>query len=412
MATKVVMPKLGLTMQVGLVVLWHVEEGEEIEKGEVLLEIESDKVTTEVEAPASGVVLKIIAEEDEVIPIGVTVAIIGEPDEEISDLDEIIAATRAVAMTKDEYLEKQALQEGPTRAGSPTEVAEEKPAVEVKASPVAKRLAKEHGIDIATVKGSGPDGRIVREDVLAAAEAGGTAQAPRSMFEGRPGESVEMGKMRRSIAENMGRSAHSVARVVHFMEVDMSRAVEYREANKQSFKEAEGADLSYNAILIKATALAMKEDPALNVSFDGGTMRRHGDINIGLAVALDEGLITVSIKDADKKDLGHIARDSAELIDKARTASYTVDDVTGSSITVSTLGAYDIDCFTPIINLPEAAIIGVGTIARKPVVKGDRIAIAPMMKLSLSFDHRLVDGAPAARFLQLLKDKLEGMDIL
>jgi len=196
------------------------------------------------------------------------------------------------------------------------------------------------------------------------------------------------------------------------MEVDMSRAVEYREANKQSFKEAEGADLSYNAILIKATALAMKEDPALNVSFDGGTMRRHGDINIGLAVALDEGLITVSIKDADKKDLGHIARDSAELIDKARTASYTVDDVTGSSITVSTLGAYDIDCFTPIINLPEAAIIGVGTIARKPVVKGDRIAIAPVMKLSLSFDHRLVDGAPAARFLQLLKDKLEGMDIL
>jgi len=203
-----------------------------------------------------------------------------------------------------------------------------------------------------------------------------------------------------------------VARVVHFAEVDMTKAVEYRQEHKQSFKEAEGADLSYNAILIKATALAMQEYPALNVSLDGSMIRKHADINIGLAVALDEGLITMSIKDADKKDLPEIARDAASLIEKAREGGYTVDDVTGSSITISSLGAYDIDCFTPIVNLPEAAIIGVGSIAKKPVVRDDKIEIAPIMKMSLSFDHRLVDGAPAAQFLQILKRRLEAMDFL
>jgi pyruvate dehydrogenase E2 component (dihydrolipoamide acetyltransferase) len=309
-------------------------------------------------------------------------------------------------------MEKQALKEAASEAPPGALMGEvgEKPAGEIKASPAAKRLAKERGIDLSTVKGTGPDGRIVREDVLAAAA--GAAGAPESAFEGRPGESVPMGKMRRSIAENMGRSAHSVARVVHFAEVDMTRAVEYREAQKQSFKDAEGADLSYNVIIVKAAALAMREYPALNVSLDGGAIRKHADINIGLAVALDDGLITVSIKDADKKSLPEIARDSASLIEKAKAGSYTLDEITGGSITVSSLGAYDIDCFTPIINLPEAAIIGVGSITKKPVVKDDKIEIAPIMKLSLSFDHRLVDGAPAARYLQILKTRLEEMDIL
>ncbi len=404
MARKIVMPKLGLVMKEGLVVLWHMEEGEEIEEGEVLLEIESDKVTTEIESPASGVVRKIIVQEEEIVPCGTTVAIIADADEEIPDLDQIIAESRAVVMTREQWEAKQSLKE------AAPEDEEERPTVEIKASPAAKRLAKEHGIDLSTVKGTGPDGRIVREDVLAAAE--GTAGAPESAFEGRPGESVPMGKMRRSIGENMGRSAHSVARVVHFAEVDMTKAVEYRQEHKQSFKEVEGADLSYNAILIKATALAMQEYPALNVSLDGSMIRKHADINIGLAVALDEGLITMSIKDADKKDLPEIARDAASLIEKAREGGYTVDDVTGSSITISSLGAYDIDCFTPIVNLPEAAIIGVGSMAKKPVVKHDKIEIAPIMKLSLSFDHRLVDGAPAAQFLQILKRRLEAMDFL
>ncbi len=403
MATKVVMPKLGLVMKEGLVVLWYKEEGESVEKGEELLEIESDKVTTLIESPASGVVRKIIAQEEEIVPCGKAIAVIAEQDEEIPDLDEIIAETRAVVMTREQWEEKQALKE----AGG--EIEEEKPAASIKASPVAKRLAKERGIDISTIKGTGPDGRIVREDVHAAAEKGGPE--PESAFEGRPGESVPIGKMRRSVGDNMSRSARSVARVVHFAEVDMTRAVSYREENKKSFKESASAELSYNAILIKATASAMKEYPVLNISLDGNAIRNHADINIGLAVALDEGLITVSIKNADKKDLQAVARESAELIEKARTGSFTVDDVTGSSITVSSLGAYEIDCFTPIINLPEAAIIGVGTIAKKTVVKDDKIEIASVMKLSLSFDHRLVDGAPAARFLQILKKKLEQMEV-
>ncbi len=415
MAAKVVMPKLGLTMKFGLVVLWHLEEGDEVEKGEDLLEIESDKVTTLVEAPASGIVRKVIAEEDEVVPCGMPVAIIAEEDEEISDLDEIVAASRAVIMSRDEYLAKQSLEEAPPEPSSQSTAGGFGKIIEVKASPVAKRLAREHGINLSSIKGSGPDGRIVREDVLAAAEgagSGGAESAAESIFEGRPGESVAIGKMRRAISENMARSAHTVARVVHMMEVDMSKAVAHREANKRSFKEKHGADLSYNSLLIKAVAEAMREDSALNISFDGKMIRNHEDVNIGLAVALDEGLITVSIKDADKKDLKQIALDSAKLIEKARAGTFGVDDVTGSSITISSLGPYDIDCFTPVINLPEAAIIGIGSIVRKPVVRDDKIEIAPIMKLSLSFDHRLVDGAPAAAFLQKLKNKLEALDFV
>jgi pyruvate dehydrogenase E2 component (dihydrolipoamide acetyltransferase) len=406
MATKVVMPKLGLVMKEGLVVLWHMEEGEEIEQGEVLLEIESDKVTTEVEASASGVVRKIIVEEGEIVPCGTTIAIIAGADEELQDIDQIIADTRAVVMTREEWEEKQSLTEASSKS------TDETPRVEVKASPAAKRLAKEHGVDLSQVVGTGPDGRIVREDILKAAEEGPQEAGPGFVIEeGRPGESVPIGKMRRAIGDNMARSAHTVARVVHFAEIDMTRVVEYRNENRQSFRDEVGADLSYNAILVKATASAMKEDPILNVSFQDNMIRKHADINIGLAVALDDGLITVSIKDADKKALQAIAKDSAELIEKARDGKLQVDDVTGSSITVSSLGGYDIDSFTPIVNLPEAAIIGVGSIVEKPVVRSGEIAVAPVMKLSLSFDHRIVDGAPAARFLQLLKRKLEAMEI-
>jgi pyruvate dehydrogenase E2 component (dihydrolipoamide acetyltransferase) len=405
MATKVVMPKLGLVMKEGLVVLWHMEEGEEIEKGEVLLEIESDKVTTEVESSASGIVRKVIVEEGEIVPCGTTIAIIADADEEIPDIDQIIADTRAVVMTREEWEEKQSL----TQASS--EISEEAPRADVKASPAAKRLAKEHGVDLARVVGTGPDGRIVREDILKAAEEGPKESGPAFEIEGRPGKNVPIGKMRRAIGDNMARSAHTVARVVHFAEVDMTHAVEYRNENRESFKEDVGADLSYNAILVKATASAMQEDPVLNVSFQDNMIRKHADINIGLAVALDDGLITVSIKDADKKDLPTIAKDSAELIEKARSGKLQVDDVTGSSITISSLGGFDIDCFAPIVNLPEAAIIGVGSMVEKPVVRSGEITVAPIMKLSLSFDHRLIDGAPAARFLQLLKRKLEAMDI-
>jgi pyruvate dehydrogenase E2 component (dihydrolipoamide acetyltransferase) len=402
MITRVVMPKLGLVMREGLVVLWHKEEGEEIEEGEVLLEIESDKVTTMIESAATGVVRKIIANEDEVIPCGKTIAVIADADEEIPGLDDIVAETRAVALTRDEYLARQALKK------SPTADEEEAPREEVKVSPAARKLAKEHGLDLSRIKGSGPGGRIVREDVQAAIE---EAQGAAEVADGRPGESVPMGRMRRSIADNMGRSAHTVARVIHIAEVDMTQVVDYRTKNRDSFRQEAGADLSFNTILVKAAASAMREYPVLNVSLQGDNIRKHADVNIGLAVALDDGLITVSIREADTKDLPAIARDSAALVEKARTGTLQVDDVTGNSITVSSLGAYDIDCFTPIINLPEVAIIGVGSIVKKPVVKSDEIVVAPVMKISLSFDHRLVDGAPAAKFLQILKRKLETMDI-
>jgi pyruvate dehydrogenase E2 component (dihydrolipoamide acetyltransferase) len=405
MATKVVMPKLGLVMKEGLVVLWHREEGEQIEKGEDLLEIESDKVTTLIEAPATGVLRKIIANEGEVIPCGKTVAIIAEDGEEVADLEQIVAETRAVAITREEWERRQSQKPAVEATKSEPEK------TEIKVSPAARKLAKEHGINLSSVKGSGPEGRIVREDVLKALDRKEEAEGAAPVSDGgRSGEDIPVGRMRRSIAENMARSAQTVARVVHFAEIDMTRAARYREENREKYKSS-GADLSYNAILIKAVALAMKEYPVLNISFQGNTIRRHGDINIGLAVALDEGLLTVSVKNADKKDLAAICKESSALIEKARKGSLQVDDVTGSSITISSLGAFEIDCFTPVINLPEVAIIGVGSLTERPLVRDGGIFIAPMMKLSLSFDHRAVDGAPAARFLQILKHKLEDMSI-
>jgi pyruvate dehydrogenase E2 component (dihydrolipoamide acetyltransferase) len=400
------MPKLGMVMKEGLVILWHVREGHEIEAGKPLLEIESDKVTTEIEAPASGVVRKIIVAEEEIVPCGTIVGIIAETeDEEIPGLETMVAESRAVVMTREQWERKQTLKEGTQEArGSEAQA-------KLRISPAAKKLARTHGVDLSRIKGSGPGGRIVREDVMRAAE-GGPYQ-PASRVDGdRPGESAPITRMRRSIADNMARSARTVARVVHFAEVDMTRAVDYRNQNREAFKREVDADLSYNALLIKATASAMREDPVLNISFQDDVIRRHSDIHIGLAVALDEGLITVSIKQADQKDLRLVAKECAALIEKAQAGGLQVDDVTGSSITISSLGGFDIDSFTPIVNLPEAAILGVGTVVERPVVKSGKIEVAPIMKISLSFDHRIVDGAPAARFLQLLKRRLETLDFL
>ena len=400
------MPKLGLVMKEGLVVRWHLEEGDRIEAGKLLLEIESDKVTTEIEAPASGVLRKIVVTAEEIVPCGTVVGIISDSaDEEIPGLDAIVAESRSVVTTREQWEGKQTIE------GATGKSEESRPEAKVRISPAARKLAKARGVDPSRIRGTGPGGRIVREDVIRAAEADSTQPAPAAAGE-RPGESVSITRMRRSIADNMARSARAVARVVHFAEVDMTRAVDHRNQNRESFKREVGADLSYNALLIKATASAMREDSALNVSFQDDAIRKHGDIHIGLAVALDEGLITVSIKHADQKGLRLIAKESAELIEKAQTGGLQVDDVTGSSITISSLGGFEIDSFTPIVNLPEVAILGVGAVVERPVVKSGKIEIAPIMKLSLSFDHRIVDGAPAARFLQLLKRKLETLGFL
>lgn len=406
MITRVIMPKLGMVMKEGLVVCWHVDEGDRIDAGKLLLEIESDKVTTEIEAPASGVVRKIIVRAEEIVPCGTVVGIIADTEEEeIPGLDAIVSGSRAVVLTRQQWEEGQTPEETARRPeGAPTEA-------KVRISPAARKLAATHGVDLARLEGTGPGGRIVREDVLRAVEAGSSQSDP-ALSEDRPGESVPLTRLRKSIAENMARSARSVARVTHFAEVDMTRVVDHRNRNRESFRRDVGADLSYNVLLVKATASAMREDPVLNVSLVDGAIRRHGDVNIGLAVALDEGLVTVSIKQADQKDLRAIARESAALIEKARSGNLAVDDVTGSSFTISSLGGFDIDCFTPVVNLPEVAILGVGTVVDRPVVKPGRIEVAPIVKLSLSFDHRVVDGAPAARFLQRLKRKLENLDFL
>jgi len=398
---KVIMPKLGMVMREGLVLLWYVEEDQEIEAGKLLLDIESDKVTTEIEAPAAGVLRKIVVKEDEIVPCGTVIGIISErADEAIPGLEVLVTESRAAVLTREQWEQRQTLKEGGEAAPSGESEAR------LRISPAARRLARERGVELSRVEGTGPRGRIVRSDILRAAESAPGSPAAVA-HDDRPGEAVAVSRMRRSIADNMARSARAAARVVLFAEVDMTRAVAYRDEHRASFASEVGADLSYNAILVKATATAMREDPVLNVSFQDDAIQRHADVNIGLAVALDEGLMTVSLKDADQKDLPAIAKESELLIEKARSGGLQVDDVTGNSITISSLGGFEIDSFTPIINLPEAAIIGVGTLVDRPVVRSGKIDIAPIMKLSLSFDHRIVDGAPAARFLQLLKSKLE-----
>lgn len=448
MATEVIMPKLGMSMTEGSVVRWLKKDGDTVKKGEPIFEVQTDKVVLEVEAPADGV-LKVLVKEDVTVAINTVIGWILAPGEAVPEGGVETVAERAPA------------REGPavvTEVAATEEVPTAAPAGRVPASPAAKRVARELGIDLTTVTGSGPGGRTVEKDVRAAAEAarvkvspvarrmaeeagielsritgtgpGGRitkedvervkataepvaapAPAPRAEIPAEA-ETIPVAGVRQVIFNRMAQSSQTVARVTEFTEVDATALVEVRTRLKDELQKTENLSVSYNDLLIMIVAKALREYRYVNCTFADGQIRLLPQINIGLAVDTDRGLLVPVVRDADAKGLLEIVRDVRALVDRALTGKSTPDDLSGGTFTITNLGMYEIDGFTPIINLPESAILGVGRITAKPVVRDGEIVIRQMMTLSLSFDHRIIDGAPAARFLQRVKHTIENPYLL
>ena len=437
MAKVVVMPKLGLTMTEGTVSKWLKKVGDAVSEGEPLFEVETDKLTNTIEASASGVLRHLFVEEGVTVPVLEKVAVIAAADEDIAGLLGGAAPAPAAAAA-------------PTPADAPAaSPAEKKAGGRVIASPAAKKLAKEKGIDLTLVTGTGPNGRITEDDVknytpapaapaapaaeevpkvkaspLAAAVAADLGldlekigakdrvlaedilrylESTREKAEEAPKEElVPMNGMRTAIAKNMLNSHMTSPTVTANLSVDMSAMKAYREQLK-----AKEIKVSYTDLLVKFVAKALTEYPLLNCSVEDNKIRYKHYVNMGVAVALDNGLVVPNVTDADKKSLTEISAEIKELAKLAREGGLPMEKLRGGTFTITNLGMYGIESFTPIINQPEVAILGVTTMEDRAVVRGGEIVIRPMMTLSLTFDHRVVDGSVAAEFLQRVKNLLE-----
>jgi len=438
MAKIVIMPKLGLTMTEGTIVKWNKKEGEAVAAGEVLLEVATEKLTNEVEASESGIVRKILAQEDETVECLKPIAVIAAVDEDISALlKEAGAEPKASA----------AIEKVEIAPENPAESVAIKPEGRVIAAPAAKKLALEKGIDISLVAGTGPNGRIVskdvedyienektrikvspvaakiaeelnvnveeigkegrvmKADVLSYANKGAAAPAAKAE------ETVKLSQMRKTIASHMSSSWATSPRVTFNIPVDTTAMQELRSKVNPMLKE-QGIKISFNHILMKVCAKLLMEMPAINASLSGDMLTLHPAANIGLAVGLNEGLVVPNVKNCDAKSLSEIALETDKLVAAAHDNKLTIEEMTGGTFTITNLGAYGITSFSPIINQPELAILGVNAIVDTPVVEDGQIVIKPMMNLSLTADHRIVDGVLAAKFLQRLTLYLENPSML
>jgi len=427
MATEVVLPKLGLTQDEGTIVRWVKPEGSHVTKGEPLFEVLTDKATIEVEAPASGVLLQILVPEGGTVPVATAIALIGQPGERAAEGAAPLATGRSAVPPRAAALDSTAsAATGATAAAVPGTTAAGDGRIRV--SPRARALAASHGVDLHALRGSGPDGRIIERDVQRAVEAGGTrgatavshtaslaaaaARAPAvSPAEAavRPAVSA---RLRAIIARRMTESLHGTAQLTLVTEADMAAATALREEVGAELERRGGVRPTYTDLVVRAAAVALRDHPRLNARWAEDGVRLLPDIHIGVAVALDEGLMVPVIRHADRTTLAQISSALRDLSERARSFRLKPDEMDGGTFTVTNLGMYDVDAFTPILNPPEAAILGVGRVHRRPVAAGrgaddDRVEVRPVMALSLTFDHRVVDGAPAAQFLQRVKHVLE-----
>jgi pyruvate dehydrogenase E2 component (dihydrolipoamide acetyltransferase) len=393
------MPQLGLTMEKGTILQWLKAEGERIDKGQPVVLVQTEKVEYEVEAPATGTLLKVVAGEGSELPVGGLMGILGQPGEDVSALlsgppEPAAAATIAAS----------AESRAPVLATLAPAAPERAPGERVKISPVAKKLAQEHGIDINTVTPTGPEGRIVREDVEHAIAARKAAPAAALTA---VAESIPLSGIRKVIFDRMGQSWREVARVTMFADADMTEMVRLRQAKAAEWEGRFGVKPSYSDLIHLAVAKALREEPRINCRLDGQAVRIRKEVNLAFAVDLGEGLVAAVIRDADRKSLGDLAKAARDLADRARAGRLSPDDMADGTFTVSNLGGLGVEGFTPIVNQPQAGILGVGKIMEKPVVLNGGIHIRSMVTLSLVFDHRLIDGAPAAKFLAKVKALLE-----
>ena len=386
MAVEVVMPKFGLTMTEGTIQQWFKSEGDAIKTGEALFEVETEKVLYEVEVAADGTVAKLLYAVEAVVGVGLPIAIIAEAGEDIA---EIAARYADAAATATEPV--------PVAASAAPPAPKEKRG-RVPVTPAARKLAKEHSIDLALMTGTGPRGRITREDVQKIIDSGGqvapSAAAPAAA------QDIPLRGMRKVIAERMHQSLQGSAQLTITTEVDVTQLIDRRQEVRQDF------NATYTDFIVQACAHALKQHPRMNASLEGNTIHLNNHIHVGLAVALDEGLIVPVVRDTDKKSLRDIAEEAKTLAEKARASQLKLEEVSGGTFTVSNLGMYGVDSFTPIINAPQSGILGVGRIVEKPVIYRGEVTRRSMLVLSLTFDHRVIDGAPAGAFLQTVADLL------
>ncbi len=463
MATKVHMEALSPTMEEGQVVSWLKAEGDDVEEGDVLAEIETDKATMELVARGAGVLRKRIVSEGDTAAVGTVIGLIASPDE---DIDEVLADIPDGAVAAPSEAEDRGTDASAEEADEPAETAETAETAEpaetavpegagggpvspergaetttssaagaaepgaggpgaagdggrIKASPLARRLADEAGLELRTVEGSGPGGRITKKDIEAALErgpatgrAGATTPAPDAArlleptYEGPEVEEVPVSQMRKTIAKRLVTSIGPVPTFYLTVDVDMTRLMEARERMNARL-ERDGLKVSVNDLLIKATALALKRHPEINAQWHDDHIKRFHRVHVGVAVAVEDGLITPVVRDADLKGAAQIGAEVRELAGRAREKKLQPEEYTGATFSISNLGMFGIEEFTAIINPPEAGILAVGAVEERVIVEDGDAVIAPRMKMTMSCDHRVIDGATGARFLQTLSGFLE-----
>ncbi len=416
MAYEVIMPQLGLTMEEGTVSQWIKHEGDEVKVGDVILEITTDKLTNEVVSEYEGTLLKIVAQEGEDIPVKGLLAYIGQPGEQVGDAAPAAAAPAAAP-------EAAPVAAAPAAAAAPAPVCANGKRIRI--SPLARKTAAKLGVDYSNLQGSGTSGRIVQKDILAAAEAqkaapaAAVAAAPEAKKEAAPAAGLELMEgdtvvklagMRKVCAERMLQSHTEIPPVTQNIKVDVTELMKFR----KMLLETTGRKYSVNDLVLKATAKALRAHPEMLVSMDGNQIIQRAHVNIGMAVALDGGLIVPVIRDADKMGLEQLADTAKDLATRAKENKLTADEYKGSTFSVSNLGMFGIETFTPIINQPDAAILGVCAIADELALDDEgNVTKKQVMRLSVTLDHRLLDGAVVAKFEMDLRDLLQNpMSIL
>ncbi|MDG5767218.1 pyruvate dehydrogenase complex dihydrolipoamide acetyltransferase [Balneolales bacterium ANBcel1] len=438
MATIIDMPKLSDTMEEGTIAKWNIKEGDKVEAGDIVAEVETDKATMDLEAFDPGTVLKILVEEGDSAPLGAKLVILGEEGEDISDLEgDGASAKESDGDKKEEKKPSEDKDESEEEESSEdtSEEADEKGADQksddggrVKASPLAKKMAEEKGIDLSKVEGSGPQGRVIKADIEnykgeaapAAAEKKDAAdakpeksdakeekaEAPKPSVSGtsmREDEDLKVSQMRKTIAKRLAESKFTSPHFYETIDIDMKKAM----AVRASLNEISDVKISFNDLVVKACAVALRRHPWLNASWKGDVVRLNGDVNIAIAVAVDEGLLTPVIRHTDQKGLRDISIETKDFAARARDKKLQPQDWEGSTFTISNLGMFGIEEFTAIINPPNAAILAVGAIRDVPVVEDGQVVPGKRMKVTLSSDHRVVDGAKAAEFLNTVRKLLE-----
>jgi pyruvate dehydrogenase E2 component (dihydrolipoamide acetyltransferase) len=407
MAETIAMPKLGFDMQEGTLVRWLRNEGEAIAKGDVLAEIETDKATVEVESSAAGIVRRLLVDQGAVVPIGDPIAIVGDKDEKI----EIPSAAPKAAEGDASSGPSAEVPAAVAPAGAPARQTAPEGSGVAKASPLARKMAREANLDVRAILGTGPGGRVVRRDVEAALAGKVTVETTRAAPKipvstgPRTDQDVPLTKLRQAIGRRMTESKSHVPHFYVSYEYRADILVDVREQVNQYMDEA--AKISVNDFVVKATALCLREFPNLNAAFLGDHVVRHGAINVGVAVAVEDGLLMVVCKDADSKPLPQISQEIRDMAARVRSGKVRSDDIEGSTFSVSNLGMFGVENFAAIINPPEAAILAVGAARQVPVVDGASIRPGWRMKATIAVDHRVSDGAEAARFMKSLARYIE-----